>query len=284
MKALLLVATATLLILSSGGVSQSAQAQEAGTAVVIPLETLRDLPLEHSGGFLDVLVDGHECGMIRFDDPAALARDSDLSAPLDRPTLFPVCSQSGATLTLVTGEGRVLPQRTVTRGERIEVTSLEPEASPTGGATVLVVNRGVLAYVRQTEWLDVSADGTLCGRVMVAEPAEKDAEGNAVFRLDAPGVPAECSRTGARLTFVDELGFRLFREPLVLQGARTMLAALGGVPPTTGGGSSTPLPPSTGTGASAGEGNTALAWMAPAAALLALLFVGGAALRQRRRA
>jgi hypothetical protein len=279
-----LVAAISVLLPTHPGRLQAAApfAQETGTVVVVPLSTLQQQPLDHSGGFLDILVNGMHCGQIRFDDPIALARNSDLSWSLDRPTLFPVCSETGGVLTLVTGEGRILPQRTITKGQRIEVTSLEPEVSPTGGATILVVNRGVLAIpdYHQVEWLDISADGIYCGRVTVARPTQQDAEGNAVFRLDAPGVPAVCSRTGSRLTFVHELGITLIRHPVVLKGARTMLAGLAVEPPSTAGEEATPLPPAAGTGNSqTGESDRAPVWAA--AALAALL--AAVALTARRR-
>jgi hypothetical protein len=271
---------AAALALALAATASAARAQDGTTAVVIPASVHSALPPGGGGGFLDVLVGGKECGMFQLDTPQARAGE-DLVLPLDLRSQFPECSRDGATLTLVTGEGRILPPLTVKKGARVTLASFAPEAPAGDGKTLLLVNRGPLAYTRTIEYLDFRADGVPCGRVPLARPAAIDEAGNAVFDLAAPGVPTACSRDGARLVFVDELGNELLREPIVAAGQRTMLAALGAKPPSTAGGApAAPRPPATGTGAGTGREADLERWL-PLAGLVAVASL--LALRSRRR-
>ncbi|MGK2966535.1 MAG: hypothetical protein ACSLFM_13170 [Tepidiformaceae bacterium] len=240
------------------------------------------MPVGHSGGFLDVLADGQECGEIRFDERAAPPDDEgNQILALDRTTVDPACATAGSTVTFVTGEGRVLAARlTVQPGSDLILDSLDPEMAVPGGPTWFAVPRGMLEFapIANVASLSIRAGAVTCGSLSLVSPVQFDSYGDPMLPLTG-----ECARTGTRLTVIDDKGRQMFRHPVVITGGRVMLAGLGPEAPSTGSPASTPGAPAAGNGtvAEPGEAGTDTVALATLGALLVLAGVGGLAVARR---
>lgn len=252
--------------------TQQASAQNPPTSIVVPAAVFA----QKADGFIDVLVSGWGCGEIYFGEGAVPADETGRRVfPLDLPTQFPACSVDGAPITLVGEDGGIVAgQFTVQTGEEVTVNSLTPESPTPGAATLLAVNRGVLDYTPDIiTSLTVRAGEATCGTVNLRSPAETDADGNAILRLDGPGVAAACSVDGTTLTVQNNRGDTLFRHPVVVRGGRVMLAGLGPEAPGAEGPGTTPLPPNTGNGLQPSPGDSSAATAIQVAALAAFLLI-----------
>ena len=109
-------------------------AQESQTTLVVPRAETAVLIPGHSGGYIDVVVNGQACGRLVFDDAQARDASGDHSLRLDGAGKPAGCATPGAKLMFVNGWGdRLVASLTLARGERNVLTNLAPEPPRTSG-------------------------------------------------------------------------------------------------------------------------------------------------------
>ena len=79
--------------------------------------------------------------------------------------------------------------------------------------------------------LTVRVGGQSCLTVDLANRSLRNAAGELVIRVGAPGQPAGCNAEGARVTFIDGNGLELFEEFVFRGGTSVVLSQLGPKPP-----------------------------------------------------
>lgn len=109
----------------------------------------------------------------------------------------------------------------------------EPFATVTTPANYLAETRGSSGetWGETYEYLEVYADGRLCGVLPLLNEDRSTLESDPVFELGLEGQAAVCSVSGARLSYIDSSGRILFQKDYLERGGEYSIESFGPEPP-----------------------------------------------------
>ena len=127
------------------------------------------------------------------------------------------------------------------------------------------------------EYVDVYANGSLCGRFSFTDPKQQTVNGEAEFALAQESQPPACGTDGATITLIDGRGLQLVETYTLKLGTRIEIVHLS-IPPVVDPG---PLPPNAGSGVTVDASYGSMELLG-AALVIAACAAGAGAVASRR--